>query len=67
MGFSFFRGTNCCVFVFDLSNRESFEALSKWKKEFIDKANPKDPTRFPFVVIGNKTDLERKVTEEEAR
>lgn len=50
-----------------MSNRESFEALFNWKREFIDKGNPKDPSKFPFVVIGNKTDLERKVTEEEAR
>ena len=67
IGFSFYRSTNCCVLVFDLSDRASFEALAKWKKEFIDKGNPKEPSKFPFVVIGNKTDLERKVTEEEAR
>lgn len=67
IGFSFFRGANCCVFVFDLSDRESFEALPNWKREFIDKGNPKEPSKFPFVVIGNKTDLERKVTEDEAR
>jgi GTPase SAR1 family protein len=53
--------------VFDLSSKESFEALVNWKKEFIEKANPKEPSKFPFVVIGNKTDLERQVTEEEAR
>lgn len=67
IGYSFYRGTNCCVLVFDLSSKESFESLANWKKEFIEKANPKEPSKFPFVVIGNKTDLERQVTEEEAR
>ena len=47
------------MLVFDLSSKESFEALGSWKKDFIEKANPKDASKFPFVVIGNKTDLER--------
>jgi len=59
MGFSFYRSTSCCVLVFDLSNKQSFESLVSWKKEFIEKGNPKEPSKFPFVVIGNKTDLER--------
>ena len=59
IGYSFYRGTNCCVLVFDLSSKQSFESLANWKKEFIEKANPKEPSKFPFVVIGNKTDLER--------
>jgi GTPase SAR1 family protein len=34
-----------------------------WKKNFIDNAAPADPDSFPFVLVGNKTDLEKKVTE----
>jgi len=53
--------------VFDLSDRASFEKLKFWRDNFLETANPMDPVKFPFVVVGNKCDLERKVTEEEAR
>ncbi len=28
------------------------------REEFLVQAGPKDPENFPFVVLGNKTDLE---------
>ena len=39
-----------------------------WKKEFLYYADVKDPEHFPFVVLGNKSDLssERKVNMDEA-
>ena len=61
LGYAFYRGTNCCGLVFDLSNPESFNKLDVWKKNFLDNAAPSNPDSFPFVLIGNKTDLERKV------
>ena len=67
INFTYYRGTNCCILVFDLSDDYSFENLEKWKKEFLQKANPKNPANFPFVVIGNKTDLFRRVPEGVAR
>lgn len=33
----------------------------------IENVNPIDPDRFPIVLIGNKSDLPRAVTDEEAR
>ena len=33
-------------------------------KEFIEQAGVKDTNSFPFVIIGNKTDLERVVDQE---
>jgi len=66
IGFAFYRGANCCILVFDMSNRESFESLEKWKRDFIEHANPTDPEQFPFIVVGNKNDLEKVVTAEEA-
>ena len=32
LGFSYYRGANCCVLVFDLSDRKTFESLSMWRK-----------------------------------
>lgn len=66
LGFAFYRNSNGCIIVFDLGNKQSFEALSKWKKNFIESANPSDPKKFPFVIVGNKTDLPRQVTADEA-
>ncbi|XP_014732706.1 PREDICTED: ras-related protein Rab-9B isoform X1 [Sturnus vulgaris] len=64
----FYRGADCCLLTFSVDDRQSFENLSNWQKEFIYYADVKDPERFPFVVLGNKIDkLERQVSTEEAR
>ena len=51
-----YRGTNCCILVFDVSERETFERLERWKQIFLDNVSVDDPASFPFVVIGNKKD-----------
>lgn len=43
--------------VFDLTNKQSFDNLTTWRSEFLDKSMPKDPQSFPFFVIGNKADM----------
>jgi len=68
LGFAFYRGSNACILCFDLTDVKSFEQLTKWKKDFLDHANPTDPGKFPFVIVGNKTDLaDRKVPNDAAR
>jgi len=64
LGVAFYRGADCCVLVYDLTTPKSFESLDSWRDEFLVQASPRDPDNFPFVVIGNKADLEpkRKVT-----
>jgi Ras-related protein Rab-7A len=32
--------------------------LDNWRDEFLLQANPKDPAEFPFILIGNKVDVE---------
>ena len=68
LGFAFYRGADCCALCYDLTNPNSFEALDKWKEGFIENAGPDDPKTFPFVLIGNKLDMEgeRKVGKEKA-
>ena len=65
---TFYRGADVCVLVFALNDRQSCNpALSVWKREFLYYTNVEDPETFPFVVLGNKKDLdERKVSVEEA-
>jgi len=61
----FYRGTDGCVIVFDLTNAASFLAVAKWKEEFFNAAGISNVETFPMVLIGNKADLvtERKVRE----
>eukprot|EP00929_Paragymnodinium_shiwhaense_P016927 TRINITY_DN12567_c0_g3_i1.p1 TRINITY_DN12567_c0_g3~~TRINITY_DN12567_c0_g3_i1.p1 ORF type:complete len:228 (-),score=82.17 TRINITY_DN12567_c0_g3_i1:301-984(-) len=66
---AFYRGADCCVLVYDITQQNSFEALESWRDECLKQARPKDADNFPFGVIGNKSDLEpeRKVTDARAR
>ncbi len=47
--------------------KQSFDELSKWKKNFLEHASPHDPAKFPFVVVGNKSDKPRVVSEQDAK
>ena len=63
LGFAFYRGANVCVLGFDVTSRGSFDALDKWRKNFLDHASPQDPSKFPFIVVANKTDLADRVVD----
>ncbi|EEH10063.1 GTPase Rab7 [Histoplasma capsulatum G186AR] len=58
LGVAFYRGADCCVLVYDVNNSKSFETLDSWRDEFLIQASPRDPESFPFVVLGNKIDVE---------
>ncbi|XP_064632505.1 ras-related protein Rab-7a [Lineus longissimus] len=60
LGVAFYRGADCCVLVFDVTMPNSFKTLDSWRDEFLIQASPRDPENFPFVVIGNKIDLENR-------
>lgn len=57
LGAAFYRGADCCILVYDLTNRNSFERLEQWKEQFVDMACV-DKEKFPFVIVGNKADRE---------
>ncbi|OCT65708.1 ras-related protein Rab-9B [Xenopus laevis] len=64
----FYRGADCCLLTFSVDDRQSFENLSSWRKEFVLYADVKEPDVFPFVVLGNKVDMsEREVSTVEAQ
>uniref|UniRef100_A0A914WM08 Ras-related protein Rab-7a n=1 Tax=Plectus sambesii TaxID=2011161 RepID=A0A914WM08_9BILA len=68
LGVAFYRGADCCVLVFDVTNPNSFKSLDSWRDEFLIQASPRDPENFPFVVLGNKIDLgERAVSTKRAQ
>ncbi|XP_015254135.1 ras-related protein rab7 isoform X1 [Cyprinodon tularosa] len=57
LGSPLYRGSHCCMLVFDVTSTASFSALDVWRKEFLVQGEPQDPSDFPFIVLGNKTDL----------
>ncbi|CAF1049751.1 unnamed protein product [Didymodactylos carnosus] len=61
LGVAFYRGADCCVLVYDVTVANSFKSLESWRDEFLIQAGPRDPENFPFVVIGNKIDLENRL------
>ncbi|EFC40735.1 rab family small GTPase [Naegleria gruberi] len=58
LGFAFFRGSDACVLVFDITVPKTFENVNNWRDEFLMQTTPEDPDNFPFVLIGNKVDME---------
>ena len=67
MGQNFYKHSEACVLVFDLTVKDSFTSIDNWRKEFLAALGPKDPDNFPFVLVGNKSDMKDdiKVTNEE--
>lgn len=55
-----FKGAECCVLMYDVTNVDSFNSLDSHIDRFLKQASPKDLETFPFVLIGNKIDLEDK-------
>jgi len=66
---SFYRRSDCCILVFDITNENSFLNLKLWRDDFMLKRQPEFPDFFPFAVIGNKLDHndQRKVSEKRAK
>lgn len=60
LGVAFYRGADCCVLVYDTTAPNTFKNLDSWRDEFLIQASPRDPEHFPFVVLGNKIDLENR-------
>ncbi|KVH99603.1 Ran GTPase [Cynara cardunculus var. scolymus] len=61
LGVAFYRGADCCVLVYDVNVMRSFDTLDTWHEEFLKQcfqANPSDPSTFPFILLGNKIDID---------
>ncbi len=56
MGASFYRNSDLCVLVFDLTNEDSFKDVETWRNDFLKILEPPDGDKFPFVLLGNKCD-----------
>jgi small GTP-binding protein len=61
----FYRNSETCILVFDLTNKGSFENVEVWRKEFLENLNPPEGDKYPFVLIGNKSDLKEAIQVQE--
>ena len=58
LGSAFYKGADGCILVFDICDSKTFDSIAKWKEDFLSQISTKDPEKFPFVLIGNKSDKE---------
>lgn len=58
LGVAFYRGADCCVLVYDVTNEKSFQRLKTWRNDFLLNSNVSNPESFPFVILGNKMDVD---------
>ena len=61
---SYYRGASCIMIAFDVTNRNSFLNVERWVDESYPPRSSDDAIR---ILIGNKIDLAREVTREEAQ
>ena len=66
IGSAFYRGSDACVLVYDVTSTQSLEKLENWKKEFINQGGIDNIDKFPFIVVGNKADRNDKTVNQEA-
>ena len=57
MGSSFYRNSEACILVFDLTSLDSFTNVESWRNEFLKSLNPPDSATYPFILLGNKSDM----------
>ena len=61
MGSQYFKNVDAVLFVFDLSNKESFININDWMKFFEENCSDQE---IPKYLIGNKKDLEKEVSQD---
>ena len=63
---NYLKNADCVLFVFSHESKESFENIIKWINSLKESNNDINQCKiFPAFLIGNKSDLEHKISEEE--
>ena len=60
---NFFKNANGVLVVYDVTNKTSYERIKDWIHSIKENSN----LNIKIILIGNKIDLERKVTTEEGQ
>jgi Ras-related protein Rab-7A len=58
LGNAFYRGADACILVYAINDESSFRQIEEWKSKFINQAGIDDPKQYPFLLLGNKADLD---------
>jgi Ras-related protein Rab-7A len=66
LGSTFYRGAEVCVFVYDIAQSPSFGNIPKWLDAFSRQLGLSKGDSFPFLLLGNKSDLPNKVVQPSA-
>jgi len=66
LGPTFYRGTDCCILVYDITKPATFENIKKWRNEFAMQLGLTNSAEFPFLLLGNKSDLPEKAVQASA-
>lgn len=53
---TFYRGADIVIFVFDITNKETFESIQYWETKFREVEHNED---IPYLIVANKCDFER--------
>ena len=62
----YYQGASACVIVFDITQRRTFTAVSKWKADLDSKVTLANGRPVPCLLLANKCDLKiRAVSNEE--
>lgn len=59
---AYYRGADCIIIMYDITNRESFEKINYWIKQSF---NASGDRRIVTILVGSKCDGDRKITTEE--
>ena len=59
----FYRNTSLAIVVYDIHNKKTYDALEIWLKDIRQHTEPD----LPIFIVGNKNDLKREVSEEDAK
>eukprot|EP00826_Nyctotherus_ovalis_P045091 TRINITY_DN493_c0_g3_i15.p2 TRINITY_DN493_c0_g3~~TRINITY_DN493_c0_g3_i15.p2 ORF type:complete len:176 (-),score=55.27 TRINITY_DN493_c0_g3_i15:205-732(-) len=68
LGIAYYRGADACVFVYDLTDKNSLTNLESWMETFFAQVAGQSKEGFPLIVVGNKSDRsDRAITEAMAK
>lgn len=56
-GWRYLKEAGCCVLVYDITSRDSFNSVEVVLEKIMSETMPAD--NFPFILVGNKTDREQ--------
>jgi Ras-related protein Rab-33B len=57
----YYRNVHAVLFVYDVTNLQSFENLTYWIEEYNKNCESTDSKNIPRILVGNKCDLESDV------